>query len=70
MGQNWQKLVKDRYYVHFETKKDIKKYKIGVFYNKKNMTIYYQLKKNEKKLGMSQNEATTGPKFVKIGKNW
>ena len=71
LGQNWKKLVKDGYYVHFETKKYMKKYKIGVFYNKKKHDNLLSVeKKNKKKLGMSQNEAETGPKFVKIGKNW
>ena len=64
--QNWQKLVKNWYYVHFETKKYIKKYKIGVFQNKEDMISYYQLKKISKKVRMDKNQV----KMVKNEENW
>ena len=65
--QNWQKLVKNWYYVHFDPKNYIKNSKMRVIQNKKEMISYYQLTKIEKKY---QGHPKIRPKFVKIGKKW
>ena len=40
-SKNWKK---NRYYMHFDSKKYTKNYKMKVIYNKEDMISYYQLK--------------------------
>ena len=70
LAKNSKKLVKNWYYVHFDTKKYIKNSKMKVIQNKEEMISYCHLKKIEKKTRTSQNQAEIGQKVVKIGKNW
>ena len=51
--------------MHYDPKKYTKNYKMSVIQNK-----VLSVKKNWKKIGMSQNQAEIELKFVKIGKNW
>ena len=62
-------MVKNRYYIPYDTKKYIKNYQMKVICNKEHMINCYQLKKNRKKRGMPQKLRESGQKWEKCVKN-
>ena len=67
LAKNSKKLVKNRYYVHFDTKKYIKNSKMKVIQNKEEMISYCHLKQIEKK---NKEVPKLGRNRAKSGQNW
>ena len=69
LAKNSKKLVKNWYYVHFDTKKYIKNSKMRVIQNKEDMISYCNLKKiKKKKQGRPKTRPKLGQKFSKMRK--
>ena len=59
LAKNGKKLVKNWYYVHFDTKKICKNYELRIFQNNENKISYYQFEQ------IGKNRDTP-----KLGRNW